>query len=311
MLVEVSAEVFNAYFPKSPHPFICERFLGLYENKVERIVRLIKNTKKVSIGLISGINDQILLSPFSAPFGGFHFTNNEILIGEIDDFLKSLKSYILINDLKRMELILPPDIYHSSFNAKMINSLLRNDFSFNLPEITSVVNLDQFSSGLFSYPARRNYYNQAVAHGLTFHYILDDEEREKAYEIVRENRARLDRPIFMTFDDIENISKLWKIDFFKVNDINGQMVASAIFYQNHPFIVFAVYWGDTEYGRTMRAMDFMVPKLYEYYKGYGFKYIDLSISTESGIPNQGLLRFKEEHYATSSLRFSFYWGSKK
>jgi hypothetical protein len=42
-----------------------------------------------------------------------------------------------------------------------------------------------------------------------------------------------------------------------------------------------------------------------YYKNLGFKYIDLGISSESGIPNEGLMRFKESHEAVSSLRFRF------
>ncbi|MCB0806728.1 MAG: hypothetical protein KDC05_13095, partial [Bacteroidales bacterium] len=70
-------------------------------------------------------------------------------------------------------------------------------------------------------------------------------------------------------------------------------------------ITYAVFWGDSENGRPLRAMDFMLFNLWNHYKDRKFKYIDLGISTESGIPNSGLLRFKETHDCTSSLRFSF------
>jgi len=311
MLIDIDCHTYNNYFKFSKNPFISEPFLSINEHKVDKVLRLIENTKRVSLGLVLGVSGKVLKSPFSAPFGGFHFNHEDIYTYEIDNFLESLKNFVSLNGFNKIELILPPDIYHPSFNAKMINSLLRNNFSFNLPEITSFVDLDQFKVGQFKTPARKNFYNQAVAHKLTFHSIFDDKEREKAYELVRENRARLNRPIYMTFNDLEIISKQWKIDFFKVIDNNGQMVASAMFYLYHPTILYAVFWGDTEHGRKLRAMDFMIHKLWEYYKADGFKYIDLSTSTLAGIPNIGLLRFKEQHYATSSLRFSSYWDSKE
>jgi hypothetical protein len=49
-------------------------------------------------------------------------------------------------------------------------------------------------------------------------------------------------------------------------------------------------------------MDFLVLQLWSHYKALGYRYIDLGISTESGVPNEGLLRFKETHECVSSLR---------
>jgi hypothetical protein len=54
-------------------------------------------------------------------------------------------------------------------------------------------------------------------------------------------------------------------------------------------------------------MDFLAYNLWFYYKDLGFKYIDAGVSTESGIPNEGLLRFKDTHNAISSLKYRYYW----
>ncbi len=83
------------------------------------------------------------------------------------------------------------------------------------------------------------------------------------------------------------------------------MVAAAIFYQFQKNIAYGVYWGDNLFGRKLKSMDFLSYNLWTYYKSLGFKYIDLGITTESGIPNEGLLRFKENHECNSSLRFRF------
>ena len=109
----------------------------------------------------------------------------------------------------------------------------------------------------------------------------------------------------MTFDDIIATGDLWPVDFFKVTTSSGTLVASAIFYRFDSGICYAVFWGDNEEGRHLRAMDLLAFNLWSYYKKLGFRYVDLGISTERGIPNEGLLRFKESHEATSSLRYKF------
>lgn len=114
----------------------------------------------------------------------------------------------------------------------------------------------------------------------------------------------------MTFEDILNMGSLWPVDYFKVLSEDGALVASAIFYRSHPDICYAVFWGDNEEGRPLRAMDYLAFELWSYYKALGYKYIDLGISTENGNPNEGLLRFKESHESASSLRYRFVWEAK-
>jgi hypothetical protein len=130
-------------------------------------------------------------------------------------------------------------------------------------------------------------------------------EKMEIYDLICKNRAKYGRPIYMTFKDIIDMNRLWPVDFFKVNSGDGSIVASAIFYRNHPDIGYAVFWGDNEAGRQLRAMDYLAFNLWTYYKDLGYKYLDLGISTEAGSPNEGLLRFKESHESTSSLRYKF------
>lgn len=308
MLIEVDQQTYSKCFPVNPHSFIAEPFVELNKWKVERIVRLIDDANKPVIGLIAGIKNGELQSPFSAPFGGFHFLKDNIYISEIDHFIGSLKSYILYNGFKKIDLTLPPDIYHINFNAKAINALLRASFRLSIPEITCWVKLSDFN-GTFTQKNTRKYYQQSVRNGLFFSATSDINEQRKIYDLICENRARFGRPIYMTLEDLLKAGTLWPVDFFRVITVSGEIIASAIYYQNHPDICFGVFWGDTEAGRSLRAMDFLAFHLWSYYKNLGFKYMDLGISTEAGTPNEGLLRFKESHEAVSSLRYNFFWES--
>ena len=135
--------------------------------------------------------------------------------------------------------------------------------------------------------------------------ILD--AKRAAYELVKQSRARFNRPIYMDFNDIMNTGELWPVDFFGVTDNTGKLLSAMILYRFPNKIVYAVLSGDTEEGRPLRAVDFMFFNVFDHYKSEGFWFIDVGTSTESGMPNAGLLRFKEEREAVSSLRFSFTW----
>jgi hypothetical protein len=306
MLIEVDPKVFKNRFPSDPHPFVSEGFLNLNKQKADRIVRLVEDTKKVSIGLVGGVKEGILKSPFSAPFGGFHFKNELVSVSEIENYIKLLKEYVEVNGLGGFEITLPPDLYHPTFNAKMIHTCFQLGIKYDLPDITSWVKPLKFE-GRFSNSKTRNLYQQALKNELSFAIADDLVEKQMIFEIICQNRAKFDRPIFMKFEDLEKTNQLWPIDFFSVKSIEGEMEAAAIVYRYSSDICNVIFLGDTDAGRSLRAMDFMLFNLWMYYKDLGFAYIDMGISTEDGVPNEGLLRFKESHEAISSLRYRFAW----
>jgi hypothetical protein len=304
MLIEVSKKEYKNIFNSDPHPFISEKFIEINKSKTDKIVRLVEDTPKVSIGLVAGIKNNVLKAPFSSPFGGFHFRNQCIYISEIELFLKNLLVYAGNQKIQKIHLTLPPGIYQGTFYSKVINSLIRQGFKMELPDITNWIELRNFKEK-FTYKSSREYYNQAIRNNLIFKHIQNIDEKKNAFELICQNRMRFGRSIYMSFEDIVNVSEFLVVDFFSITNLEGTMLASGILYQFPSKIAFAVFWGDNEIGRPLRSMDFLIFNLINHYKSIGFEYIDLGISTESGEPNEGLLRFKETHESTSSLRFNF------
>jgi hypothetical protein len=249
------------------------------------------------------------MSPFSAPFGGFHFRSQNLYYSEIFNFVNDLKFYSVENGIEKIELILPPDIYCHSFNAKIIHALICSNYAMLTPDITSIGNLKAFT-GQFSDRKCVKCYRQAVQNGLLFLKAKDLKEKRIAYRLIQQNRVWLNRPMSLTFSDIIDISRLWPVDFFIVTNSKKDKLAAAIFYRGHQKIVQAAWWGDNEIGRPLRAMDFLCNNLWTHYKSLDFDFIDIGISTENGIPNEGLLRFKETLDATTELRYRFLWEAK-
>lgn len=305
MIIEVSSEEYKQLFQKDPHPFVSWHFTEENKFKADRIVYLVDESGQSRIGLIAGVRDNMIKSPFSAPFGGFHFKKETVYTSEIDSFLVMLEEYLNRNSFDGFQIILPPDIYHGTFNAKIINALMRNSFQHHIPEITNWVDLDAFH-GTFNLKNSREYLRQAVRNKLTCKLVSEENEQKEVYELIKANRARFGRSIYMSYEDLKKMESLWPVDYFGVYHAT-ELIASAIFYRFHSEICYAVFWGDSEDGRPLRAMDYLSHHLWMHYKSEKFTYIDLGISTESGVPNHGLLRFKESHNSTSSLRHRFSW----
>lgn len=302
MLIEITEKDYKNIFPKAPNPFLKPEFLLLNAKKVENLIWLVNDDEKPSVGIVLGKKNNELLSPFSAPFGGVHYKNENVYISVLDSFAKSLKGYCESSILD-IKLSFPPSIYGHSFNSKMINSLIRNGFLIQTPELTNWVDLQTFQKR-FSQKNSREYLNQAVRNNLVFTKLYEYNDYIKCFEVLVDNRKRQGRPVFMDLNQVLETEKLWPIDFFGVYDVNKNIIASAIVYQFEKTVAFAALWGDTEKGRRLRAMDFLSFNLWSHYKNEGFSVFDLGKSTVDGLPNEGLLRFKETHECVTELRFS-------
>lgn len=307
MIVDVDLITFRHFFQIDPHPFISQGFIEINKSKADKVIRLLDDGERKMMGLVAGIRGDKIYSPFSAPFGGFHFRNEVIYISEIDIFIDSLKEYIRKNSLSGIEITIPPFIYHPTFSSKLINSLSRSGFKTELPEVTGWIDLEKFNNS-FSKKNTREALKKSMKNSLNFLQVSSIDEKEECYNLIKDNRAKFNRPIYMSLQDIIDISELWEVDFFKVIDQYNNSVAAAIFYRSHKEIIHAAFWGDSDEGRNLKAIDFLAFNMWTYYKNRGYKYIDVGISTEDGIPNEGLLRFKESHDSISSLRYKFNWS---
>ena len=89
-MIDLDSLTYSKHFPVSPHPFISEAFTELNSAKCEKVVRLVEEKEKPGLGLVAGIRNGVIHSPFSAPFGGFHFRKDIMYIGEVDCFVDSL-----------------------------------------------------------------------------------------------------------------------------------------------------------------------------------------------------------------------------
>lgn len=301
MVTALAHEVYRAQFPVDHHFFHSAPFIDTVRHKIDDVRFLAHD----GIGLVVGLRDGYLLSPFSAPFGGVHWVGEFPNIARMTTFFKELQSYCAQEHLQGFRMVLPPDCYGVSYNATILAAADAAGVSCETPEITSWVSLASYD-GKFTARSANKAVRLAEKSGLLFSVASDEVTKRRCYDIIQENRARQGRPIYMTFDDVVGMEEAIDVGYFFVSH-NETPLAAAIVYQLSPAVVYALFWGDTETGRPLRSMDYLIHHLYRHYKSCGVELIDLGISTEEGVVNEGLLSFKERHNAVSAARQTLIW----
>lgn len=305
MIIDIPNRIYWNHFTTNQNPYISEWFIEIVERKAERIVLLMNNADK-SIGLAAGIKDNIIYSPFSAPFGGFHYSHEHLMYDAILNFLNELKEYVVLNSLSGINITLPPDIYQTNMNAKFANAFIKSNYELSYPNLVNWVDLYSFD-GKWVYNKVTNRCRKALSNGLIFKQAFNLIEKEECYNLIKKNRLGQGRQIHISFQDLLEINKNIDVDFLLIKDKEDIAIGAGILYRDRSDIIQAIFMGDDLNKRDLGAIDFLYLNIYNHYKQLGYKYIDFGTSSLNGEPNIGLLRFKEIHNCNTSLQYSFSW----
>jgi hypothetical protein len=306
-VVEVTHSEYTRLIPSPFHVFGTANFNQINEDKCETVFYLLFKDSKYRLGLIGGIRNKVFCSPFSAPFGGFSFLQSDIRISAIDEALVALQDWALLKGLSSIKITLPPTIYHESFLAKQTNSLYRHGYSIDKIDLNYAYPLSDFSEeypASIWYNARKNL-KIALANDFSFHVCTSIEQKEQAYEVIKQNRAARGFPLRMTWQQVQTSASVMQADYFLVHNTQQIAVAAAIVFHVSKDIVQVIYWGDLPEFAALKTMNFLSYKVFDYYHQTQVRIIDIGPSTEDSIPNFGLCEFKEGIGCTISSKYSF------
>ena len=120
----------------------------------------------------------------------------------------------------------------------------------------------------------------------------DLEGVKSAYEVIRLNREEHGYNLRMSLGDVMSTINVVPADFFLLS-YNGVDVASAMVYRLAPKICQVIYWGNIGAYSNLRPMNVLAYRLFEYYSKLDIDIIDIGPSSIDGVPDYGLLEFKE------------------
>jgi hypothetical protein len=302
---EIDSIAYSRIFPKSYIPYNTVEFNILNSNKCEKVEFLLLQEDKVRIGLISGIKNSIMYSPFSAPFSSFSFSEENVTNGLILKALDALELYSLESNRSSMRFTLPPSVYNEHLISKLIYCFYKSSYSAIVDDNHFFYSDDfvKYEEGAVKKGVK---YNLKVAErsGLSLKKAGTFQEFSTAYDIIASNKESKGRPLRMTFRQLEEMQKLVDVDYFLVY-CNDLPIASAIIYVYSPKIAHIIYWGDMPGNSCYYPMNYLARGVFKYYRDKGIETIDLGTSSENGEPNLGLSNFKEIIGCTASTKFTF------
>ena len=120
-ILEVDANQYAEIFSKPYHFFNAAEFNAINAYKCEQVFYLIFKDSKPRLGIIFGLRDNKLVSPFSAPFGGFESTNDDIRLQQIDAALEVLITWATTKKIEGMRIVSPSFFYNENFLNKVYN----------------------------------------------------------------------------------------------------------------------------------------------------------------------------------------------
>lgn len=305
-IIEVNNIQYSEIFLHTYHIFNHANFNFLNEDKCESVKYLLFKDNKYKLGLIAGIKNKKLLSPFSSPFGGFSFIKSDIQILTIEKAIDELDNYCRINELINMEFILPPLFYDEIFLSKLVNVLFRKNYLISNIDLDFYFKTDNFKNKYIEsiwYNARKNL-NNALNKNFKFNLCSNPDDKNDVYQIIKENRLFRNKPLNMSFKQIIDTSNIIKTDFFLLNYENIN-IASAVVYFVTEEIVYIPFWADKPGFSELRPMNFLTYKIFEYYSLKGVRIVHVGISSEKSIPNYGLCEFKESIGCTLTPKYTF------
>ncbi|PWA04868.1 hypothetical protein [Flavobacterium psychrotolerans] len=305
-IIEVDSTYYDAVFSRPFHCFNAAAFNSLNGHKCDSIFHLIFRDTKIRLGIIFGLKENILNSPFSAPFGGFEYVNEEIRLQQIDAALEVLEQWAKTKKIQGIKIVSPPFFYKENFLNKVCNCLHRAGYGTTNMELNyqfSTHKLEGDYQATIWNNAKKNF-KKALQSDLIFEKI-DAEKGQEAYRIIAQNRKEKGFPLHMTWESVATTMSVIPIDFFIVKK-EDHAIGAAIVFHVSPKVVQVVYWGDLSQYSEFKTMNFLSYNLFQYYKTQGIEIVDIGPSTKNSIPNFGLCEFKESIGCDISVKTEFF-----
>ena len=303
----ISAKEYKSLFPQPFSIFNSVEFAELNKGKCIDLHYLAFHESKTRLGIILGETDDMLLSPFSASYGGFS-SNTAVPLQYYDEACLCLRDYTHSIG-KKIRITLAPPLYDELDNVKTFRALMSAGANIESIDYNHHFNLSQFERYEELVDSKtRNKLHKSLTLGLQFHKLdsKNHDEVARAYEVIRINHIRRGHPLKMSLQNVLDTIKVIPADFFIVTDQEGTDIAAAQIFHTSPHTCQVIYWGDVPDHPQLHSMNFLSYKVFEYYYNAhsSVKTIDIGISTEDGTPNYGLCEFKENVGCLATTRFT-------
>jgi len=247
------------------------------------------------------IDDQAISLPRS-PFGGLiHLEEpNEEQINKLLDTIITHFSAMQCDVLVRQ---CSDILYQYIPNVKEI--FVRSGFKTEIIELNQHIIVDQ---ELFRNKINRNRRRkiEACVQANFKFQKLDTSQLADAYKLIKECREDKGYPVTMSLQELMDVFEKFPNHYLLFGIMNGgELIATGISIRVNSRILYNFYHGDLLAYRDQSPVSLLVKGIYQYCQVHGYSILDLGISSDQSVLNEGLYAFKKSLGAQNSGKISY------
>ncbi len=282
-------------------------FNRLNEDNADKVFYLIvykKNSPRFAT--VFGLVGDELKCPFSAPFGYIETLKHP---DKLQDYYRAydlIETFLLgVTKAKSIKIYMAPHFYDMDSISTWMNVFFQHGYCVECSDVNyAFLNIEELVADYekrMHKNAKKNL-NIALKSDLEFIHCSDTEGLEKAYDVIKANRANRQFPLRMSIERLKHTVSIVDNDVFLVEK-EEIAIAAAVVYHVTDEIVQVIYWGDAPGYSEYKPINYISYNLLRYYREKGFRHIDVGISTDYGEPNFGLCDFKESIGCTRTNKY--------
>lgn len=264
---------------------------------------ILDNKLKVCEGLMHiSIQEEIGYSPLRAPFGSVDI-NKTIAPSILNEFLEIVISWCRENKLKLLKIKHYPSCYDPHGSVLVQNALFNNGFLVSNSDIGQYIKVDP-ASYPFSRSARIKI-NKCKRAGYKVQK-LGWSKTEEVYDLLKRCKDRKGYPTNMSLEELKESIRRFPEHYllFGVTDEEKLIGASICVVVNKEIFYDFSHGHDSEYG-SFSPVTFLIYGILNYCREENYQILDLGLSTENSIINNGLYDFKHRLGSKASLKFTY------
>jgi hypothetical protein len=243
--------------------------------------------------------EELLLIPGRLTFGGFLPLDREV-VGK-DEFRELLD--VLRNKISaglKIQWKLPPQYFLPEIFLSQ-NEFLASSHFREIVDLNQHINVEAWETTHMS-KGNQKKIRQCVSAGMTLKKASVD-DLSKCYEVLALNREAIGAQVSMNLTEIQDaVTNFPSIYQVKYVEFGEKVAAMCLTVDIEPKVRYVLYWADNLSLRNYSPVAILCKKLVEEARQEGLRFLDLGISSNNGLVNEGLHRFKQNLGAITSIK---------
>lgn len=281
-------------------------FFAIHRNEFSYYFTMKRISTNEIIGVchFSGNANGTYLSPIKGTFAGFELRKFDA--DQFVYFVRKTEQMLRDKGAKTIIIFSAPFLHDLSQQTHSLNIFINEGYSIYRHDINHSMQITETDLASIMQKAARKRFNKCIRNGFSFCQVNSTNEIKNVYDIITANRENKGYSVSMSLEQIMQMNEYFPENmFFFKSCFESKAVAASICIKLNSDVLYVFYWGHLPDYEQYSPIIFLASGIYEFAKTNRFKILDAGTSTIDGIPNHGLIRFKENLGFLASPKISY------